>query len=429
MPPDAKPLARGRVLVIANAPDAADPRWSMEGAAEQMRVLAACAEADARKLESHLLELQCDRVDVIRDVPSAKLRARGVFAGLVAEGMQEVQECVFVFIFAEGRYEGGALSIRAADGEWVGMAALSSALLADTDACLCALVVSAFCLRTEEPRIPGRTEEETPSSSVPEARSIASNLLLPRRAPPSETELLIDSTRTLVCLWALASLGETYWIHEGGSLLNHVVSEHLSRAGDCAYIEESLVDTLTSMDGYAAAKCPTDAGHADQEAGDLVRQALINASACRYEMHIFGAGHLAFGTDGRKKWVAGRGHRLPFRGKGVAQPSFSPSGNTIVDNDGALIKSKQWQIFGVHTEVVKVTMLTRTPGADIFYTIDGSAPNPSAIVSTRDGEPCVCAHTHTRACMYTCCHWSSARTVVDIRLTRTMGQARGRHHR
>ncbi len=51
-------------------------------------------------------------------------------------------ECVLVFVFAEGRSgENGQMSIKASDGVWITMTSLSNALLADTKASLCVLVV------------------------------------------------------------------------------------------------------------------------------------------------------------------------------------------------------------------------------------------------------------------------------------------------
>ena len=49
----------------------------------------------------------------------------------------------------------------------------------------------------------------------------------------------------------------------------------------------------------------------------------------------------------------------------VVPPSFSPSGNSLVDNDGALVAMHQWQDHGVHTNAVKVTMMSANPGAQI----------------------------------------------------------------
>ena len=392
MPSDAQPLIRGRALIIANLTDACNLSRDVDGiiGSEGTEILDGCGHADVSKLERHLLELQCDQVEVVRNVAAKDLRAGGIFSGLAAEGMRETQECVLVFVLAEGKHTNGTLLIRAADGEWVSMEELSKALLADTDACLCSIIASTFCFKSAEPaEAEHKPAENEPRTFAAEGHNPGSNLLLRRQLSQSNANIPIGSTRTLVHLWALASLEHGGWIHEGGTLLTHIVSDRISRAGDCAHIEESLVDTLRSIEGYAAAKVLADGSHPSQQDGasTRVRQAQVNAE-CKFGIKFFGAGQVAFGSDGRRERVAGRGHRLEFRGKGVAQPSFSPSGNTIVDNDGALIKSKQWQIFGVHTEVVKVTMLTRTAGAEIFYTVDGSAPDPSSAVSRdyRAGE-------------------------------------------
>ncbi|KAJ1491042.1 hypothetical protein T484DRAFT_1776081, partial [Baffinella frigidus] len=58
----------------------------------------------------------------------------------------------------------------------------------------------------------------------------------------------------------------------------------------------------------------------------------------------------------------------------IAQPSFHPLGNTLIDADGALIRRKAYQEFSVHTREAKVSMMSKTKGAEIWYTLDGSDP-------------------------------------------------------
>ena len=70
---------------------------------------------------------------------------------------------------------------------------------------------------------------------------------------------------------------------------------------------------------------------------------------------VLGAGEGTYGANvlqGLKGAGGKRGHRVALRGQGVMQPAFSPSGNTLVDCDGALIKLKQWQDYSVHSETV-----------------------------------------------------------------------------
>ena len=68
----------------------------------------------------------------------------------------------------------------------------------------------------------------------------------------------------------------------------------------------------------------------------------------------------------------------------IVPPSFSPSGNSLVDNDGALVAMHQWQDHGVHTNAVKVTMMSATPGAQILYTVDGSIPDLASVPARAD---------------------------------------------
>ena len=60
----------------------------------------------------------------------------------------------------------------------------------------------------------------------------------------------------------------------------------------------------------------------------------------------------------------------------VAQPSFYPTGNTLRDRDGFLMGAKQWNTESRHTLSVKVHIESRTEGAEVFYTIDGTDPVP-----------------------------------------------------
>jgi hypothetical protein len=73
----------------------------------------------------------------------------------------------------------------------------------------------------------------------------------------------------------------------------------------------------------------------------------------------------------------------------VFQPSFAPTGNTLIDNHGALILSSQWQTCSIHTHAVKVTITSRTDGAEIFYTMDGTIPTRE---SKRYKKPVLLAH-------------------------------------
>jgi len=321
---------------------------------------------------------------VVRNVPSLALRVGGVFKTGTKAGLKMLEErdkssqtgdCVFVFIFAQGRRDArGLLSIRAGDGEWVSMSQLSSALLTDTETSLCTLVVSTFCL--------GDASEPPPAQEPPpHAPSTASTaMLLPLRTSSAAT-LKIDNWRTLVQLWTMVPIESSKWIYEKGTVLNHLVTDGLSRAGECAYIEESLHNVLLRLDLWNSATKPWDPAtpSTDGENKEGKPQGDMDVA---YGLQVLGAGQKMF-EDGQ--WqdgqVTGRGHRVQFRGQGVSQPSFSPTGNTLVDNDGALIKQKQWQVYSVHTNVVKVSMLTHTPEASIFYTIDGSDPDPSSLLN------------------------------------------------
>ena len=86
MPSDAQPLIRGRALFIANIPDASNPSRNVDGIIESegTELLDGCGHADVSKLERHLLELQCDQVEVVRNVTAKDLRAGGIFSGLAA---------------------------------------------------------------------------------------------------------------------------------------------------------------------------------------------------------------------------------------------------------------------------------------------------------------------------------------------------------
>ena len=73
----------------------------------------------------------------------------------------------------------------------------------------------------------------------------------------------------------------------------------------------------------------------------------------------------------------------------VAQPAFAPIGNTLIDNHGALVFSSQWQTCSIHTHEVKVTITSRTEGAEIYFTLDDS--NPSNF-SKRYRKPILLSH-------------------------------------
>ena len=125
------------------------------------------------------------------------------------DGELEAGNCFFVFVFAAGRSDERGLAIRAADGEWVSITQISSAMLAHTDASLCVVVASTFNL---EDAMSGLTD----SAKILDHRRAASTLLLPRRAS-STTDLRIESWRTLVQLWTLVqyALGfrlTYYWV-------------------------------------------------------------------------------------------------------------------------------------------------------------------------------------------------------------------------
>ena len=163
------------------------------------------------------------RVEVLHGVSSQALKGGGIFSTFpntrpvertptgggdagASDGELEAGNCFFVFIFAAGRSDERGLAIRAADGEWVSITQISSAMLAHTDASLCVVVASTFNL---EDAMSGLTDtvgrlnaEEEKSAKILDRRRAASTLLLPRRAS-STTNLRIDSWRTLVQLWTL----------------------------------------------------------------------------------------------------------------------------------------------------------------------------------------------------------------------------------
>jgi hypothetical protein len=74
--------------------------------------------------------------------------------------------------------------------------------------------------------------------------------------------------------------------------------------------------------------------------------------------------------------VSGGGPMVRFSLGRVAQPSFYPTGNTLRDRDGFLMGAKQWNTESRHTLSVKVHIESRTEGAEVFYTIDGTDPVP-----------------------------------------------------
>jgi len=292
------------------------------------------------------------------------------------DGEREARDCFFVFVFAPGRSDERGLAIRAADGEWVSIAQVSSALLANTDASLCALVASTYSL-DDAPCGQQEAAAGVQRTVVADSRA-ASTLLLPRRAS-STANLKVDSWRTLVQLWTLVPARCEGWLNENGSVLHHVVADRLCRAGDSADVEESLAAVAGRIDSYAAHRNDPAAG----ESGEGAEANRGGSGRIASGFQVLGAGQGIFGADPPREVRKGaggrRGHRLALRGQGVMQPAFSPSGNTLVDNDGALVKLRQWQDFSVHSETVKVTMLSHTPGAEIFYTIDGSDPDVSSV--------------------------------------------------
>lgn len=95
---------------------------------------------------------------------------------------------------------------------------------------------------------------------------------------------------------------------------------------------------------------------------------------------------------------ASRPHRFEPASR-VAQPAFAPTGNTLVDHHGALVRSLQWQACSIHTSEVKITITSRTEGAEIYYRIvdaagpdDGGAPSRDGPGSRRYRKPVVLAH-------------------------------------
>lgn len=74
--------------------------------------------------------------------------------------------------------------------------------------------------------------------------------------------------------------------------------------------------------------------------------------------------------------VSGGGPMARFSLGRVAQPSFYPTGNTLRSRDGTLMGVKQWSTESRHTLSVKVYIESRTDGAEVFYTVDGTDPVP-----------------------------------------------------
>jgi len=155
----------------------------------------------------------------------------------------------------------------------------------------------------------------------------------------------------VLALWALAPLGtfttEHRWWDEAGTALTQVLSEKLITSGD----SQPLVDILRQVSRTLVRH---ETGESPKLPAELER--MLAAKLIRHGSHLH----------------AGQGRRLSLGA--IAQPSFHPLGNTLIDADGALIRRKAYQEFSVHTREAKVSMMSKTKGAEIWYTLDGSDP-------------------------------------------------------
>ena len=177
--------------------------------------------------------------------------------------------------------------------------------------------------------------------------------------------LVLDSTSTvqtenLILFWDICPFN-TLFCNVSGSLFMQVIANQFQTRAENSTVQEMLLSSKDIVDWYIASR--QDCEETESIGGQLrtpCSKLIGNLPPCRIEPLIR-----------------------------VFQPAFAPTGNTLIDNHGALVPSTQWQTCSIHTHEVKVTVTTRTEGAEIHYTMDESIPSRE---SRRYKKPILLSH-------------------------------------